>query len=240
MKNKKEKSILYLVVLGIIGALIGFIISISTRGFSLESLVTNIESTLVKNSHIIKIIFMVAYNLIGLYYYKKGKEKVNEGLEDDSIIDYRPLEISSNIFSTGVLIVILLDFLVISNLANNLELGIGIRYLNFGLTIIGLIVILFSAYMVKKIVNIYKSVDPMKKGDPYSMSFNKDWIESLDEREQLEIYKASYKSLQYIQYAILVFAVILIVLSAEINLTILPFLILITMTILIFIGTIKK
>lgn len=240
MKNKKEKSIWSLIGLGLLGALVGVLVAIFTRKVSIEAFFISLENLFIKNAVIITIIFLIIQLGLGIYYFKKGKEKVKVDLEKEDIIDYRPLEISSNIFSAGSVVLILLYFLLISNLVNSYEIGAEFRSLNFGIIVLNTISIFFSAFMIKKIINIYKFVDPMKKGDPYSLSFDKEWVESLDEREQLEIYKSSYKSLKYIQYAILIFAIILVVASTEMRITIIPFLILLTMIVLIFIGTIKK
>ncbi|TWI75324.1 uncharacterized protein DUF3169 [Desulfobotulus alkaliphilus] len=46
--------------------------------------------------------------------------------------------------------------------------------------------------------------DPVKKGDPMSFDFNRNWIESCDEAEQITIYKAAYKTFSFMKTALLI------------------------------------
>lgn len=54
--------------------------------------------------------------------------------------------------------------------------------------------------------------DPRLKGDPTTMRFHKDYVESCDEAEQLRIYKAGYQSYMFsrnVAFGLLIFTIVL-------------------------------
>lgn len=53
-----------------------------------------------------------------------------------------------------------------------------------------------SVLFQKKIINLEKEINPEKQGSVYDVKFKKIWLESCDEAEKFQIYKASYKSYQ--------------------------------------------
>ncbi|NLD17050.1 MAG: DUF3169 family protein [Tissierellia bacterium] len=66
--------------------------------------------------------------------------------------------------------------------------------------------ILISGLLQDKIVEFIKSYNPEKRGDLYTLKFQKDWMESSDEREKVEVYKAAYSSYKVTQI-VLIFGV---------------------------------
>ena len=56
-----------------------------------------------------------------------------------------------------------------------------------------LVIVALQMYCIKLIKVMY----PTKKGDPSSMKFQKEWIESCDEAEQHLIYKSAYKTYMF-------------------------------------------
>lgn len=63
--------------------------------------------------------------------------------------------------------------------------------------------ILISGLLQDKIVEFIKSYNPEKRGDLYTLKFQKDWMESSDEREKVEVYKAAYSSYKVTQIALI-------------------------------------
>lgn len=53
---------------------------------------------------------------------------------------------------------------------------------------------IYSGYWGVRFVKEVQKIYPDKKGDPSARRFTKEWLESCDEAEQEEIYKAAYKS----------------------------------------------
>jgi|GEM_PF-3046940 len=63
-----------------------------------------------------------------------------------------------------------------------------------------IIVTIISTLLEVKTINFVKKVNPEKKGDPLTVSFQQDWIQSCDEAERLTIYHACYKTFQFMKY----------------------------------------
>lgn len=54
-----------------------------------------------------------------------------------------------------------------------------------------------------RIVNFTKEINPEKKGSVYDLKFQKTWIASCDEAEQLQIYRAAFRAYTAMNYAAL-------------------------------------
>ena len=78
----------------------------------------------------------------------------------------------------------------------------------------------------KKIVDFIKSYSPEKRGNVFDLAFNKDWIDSSDEREKFEIYKAGYKSYENTKLALIGAMILLYTFSKESEAALLPFVVL--------------
>ncbi|MCM1084277.1 MAG: DUF3169 family protein [Clostridium sp.] len=63
-----------------------------------------------------------------------------------------------------------------------------------------IVIVEFVASMIiciglqKRAVNLVKVMNPEKNGSIYDMDFNKKWVESCDEAQQMVIYRSAYKS----------------------------------------------
>lgn len=91
------------------------------------------------------------------------------------------------------------------------------------------IIIFISAPVVfvliqKYIVDFIKSYSPEKRGNVLELAFNKNWIDSSDEREKFEIYKAGYRSYENTKLALLGDIILLYTFSNKVSL--LPFVLL--------------
>lgn len=60
-----------------------------------------------------------------------------------------------------------------------------------------------TVWFQKEIVNLEKEINPEKNGSVYDTGFHKKWMESCDESERLQIYKACYKSYKAVTYTCL-------------------------------------
>lgn len=70
-------------------------------------------------------------------------------------------------------------------------------WFEFAALLIGMIyTTVISVVFQKKIINLEKEINPEKQGSVYDVKFKKIWLESCDEAEKFQIYKASYKSFQ--------------------------------------------
>lgn len=57
-----------------------------------------------------------------------------------------------------------------------------------------LISLAWVCILQQKIVDLEKRINPEKKGSVYDVKFNKTWMDSCDEREQLLIFKSAYQA----------------------------------------------
>lgn len=55
-----------------------------------------------------------------------------------------------------------------------------------------------------KITRLIQAKDPMKKGDPTSIKFNKTYFESLDESEKNQVYQVTYHTFKFMEYTFIV------------------------------------
>ncbi len=57
-----------------------------------------------------------------------------------------------------------------------------------------ILTLLWIILMQQKIIDLEKQINPEKKGSVYDTKFNKKWMDSCDEREQLLIFKSAYQA----------------------------------------------
>ena len=74
----------------------------------------------------------------------------------------------------------------------------------FLISILAFLVIIFPGAMNEvKIFRMIQANDPMKKGDPTSLKFNKDYFSSLDEGEKTQVYQIAYHTYIFMEYALM-------------------------------------
>lgn len=77
-----------------------------------------------------------------------------------------------------------------------------------------------------RLVKYEKQMNPEKKGNIFSWNFNKEWLQSCDEREKLKLFRAAYYTHLSMQILYLVIFCVLILLSGIVKVGVLPFVIL--------------
>lgn len=82
---------------------------------------------------------------------------------------------------------------------------------------------LSSALSLNWLVEQIKRMNPEKKGNALTLSFNKDWIKSCDEQEKARTFEAAYQAYLYSQYLYGGIFVVLILLSTALDIGVLPF-----------------
>lgn len=79
-----------------------------------------------------------------------------------------------------------------------------------------------TAVLQKNLVNFTKEINPEKRGSVYDMNFRKKWIESCDESEKLQTYKASYHAMQTGSYTCIALWVVCMIGMTSWNFGIMP------------------
>lgn len=197
-KKKTAKGYRRMLITMLIGGLIGGVIGGVTAGFDITDKVVMIVSDLSKftseNYKVIMGILFLAFAAVNLaLFYKMSKSiKRMRAEDDDEKLDKMETAFSNDYDITSVinLIFYAIAFAMFAALVSNHANG------HFLIDVVFFIVyvVLYGVQNVA-VVNLYKKYDPMKKGNPSSLSFHKDWIESSDESEQLQMYKTGFETL---------------------------------------------
>lgn len=194
MKNKKNsniKFILAVILLMLIGGIAGGLGAKVSLGAKAYDLIEAFEAALVKNAMVIFLIVILGLILGSWILFFSGKKKVQDQLtRDDELIDDGLIGFASAINSTIIIIgvVLYLNF-VRSVFSYDLEaekfiLVTGVYFLSvFG-----------SALHEKKVLDFLKTYNPNLYANSLDLKFNGKYLDSVDEREKFEIYKAGYKA----------------------------------------------
>lgn len=79
-----------------------------------------------------------------------------------------------------------------------------VPWVKIAATFLGLIAVMVVTVIAQnRIVNFTKEINPEKKGSVYDLKFQKTWIASCDEAEQLQIYRAAFRAYTAMNYAAL-------------------------------------
>ena len=84
----------------------------------------------------------------------------------------------------------------------------------------------WTLFWVSRVVYYQKQMNPEKKGNILSWNFDKEWLASCDEREQLRSLRAGYYAYYYNQFINLIIFVILLCAANVYEMSNLPFVIL--------------
>lgn len=194
MKNKKNsniKFILAVILLMLIGGIAGGLGAKVSLGMKAYDLIEAFDAALVKNAMMIFLIVILGLSLGSWILFFSGKKKVQDQLtRDDELIDDGLIGFASAINSTIIIIgmVLYLNF-VRSVFTYDLEaekfiLVTGVYFLS----VIG------SALHEKKVLDFLKTYNPNLYANSLDLKFNGKYLDSVDEREKFEIYKAGYKA----------------------------------------------
>ena len=205
MKKNKKKTNSYiktgLILLGCVlaGALIGFgvaFVDIRAWGNTVNIFLDFIRENLLCTLSLLLILMAI----LGEFSLRKIKKLgVQMQQADDEVcdeIDYQ-LERASGI---GMVIQNIFTVLSIAALATGYSMDYIARLsteannlllISFIIFIVGCF---YEGYWQVRFVKLNQRIDPNKKGDPTSIKFQEQWLESCDEAEREIIYKSAYKT----------------------------------------------
>ena len=196
MKKHKNLIVYVLFVLGgaLLGGVVGYLMSGNEMSIRqvLESMGIWVQSQLLTIELVVVALSLVLF----VYYWKKamkmyGQFRLDE--EDDEALEQGDKALAISLGVTSVanqILTILLIFVVPAVLSD--RLGLVQMAILLGVFLVDTVVI--NTYLQRKVVEKTKEMNPEKKGDVLSTSFQKEWFNSCDEAEQLLIGKACYKA----------------------------------------------
>ena len=238
IKNKILKFILIFLISLLIGFLIGFSIGYIIYSLKIKSeifikfsnLMNKIPETIKSYGfYIISILLSIELFLGELFIYKMkilGNEII-KGIEDDNEADIKELKlsrygaISTSIISIVSVLIILIYAVSYTNI-NIKTINLSVWFL---LSIIFVISSFYEAIYLIRFVNLVIKVYPDRYGDPSSLKFTEQWVESCDEAEKAIIYRATFKSYTFIQKLIAFLLITLLITHIIFNTGILPIII---------------
>lgn len=204
MKSNKEhnnksaylKFALYIIASLLVGAMFGY--------FSADIRVDKIQDFVKDNAQkmaIVDTILFAVFNLVMaicafVFYFKEKNRYKTIGQTDESILDEIDYKLSIPLLLGNIALIVNFIFFSIGfyfdskyKLKGTWSTACVITDLS--IFIIGYVWILAVQNLS---VKLCKEINPEKKGNIFDKNFQKDWLNSCDEAQQLMVYKASYKS----------------------------------------------
>lgn len=193
MKSKRKIFLVKLIGIMAVGALIGSISSFLLKGEIILSVGETVKNLVLSNSFLIFIICTLFYKVICLILYFRGKSKIEKDLENDDIINDNSLSIGLSLSNVGFMFSIASFMVLASYTFSQMPSRSSMIQLVLGGVLLLISAITYSFYQ-QAVVNIIKSYNPSKYDDVLDFQFNKKWVETSDEREKYDIYKAGFKA----------------------------------------------
>ncbi len=182
-----------MVLIGLAGGVVGYLSSGYGLGYFLYDLVNSLDSFLGQHSLGVMISGIAGTAVLAWALYFIGKAQVNRQLknEDEDIKDVT-LGFSMLVNSWTIMIGMVM-FLIFARSLMNDRYALKDFNVAMGVFIVGF---LQTFVLSHKSVGFLKKYNPEKYVNTLDVKFRKKFMDSLDEREQLEVYRAAFKTQQ--------------------------------------------
>lgn len=201
-KRKTRKTTIVFLVMILVSGLLGGMMSVLI-GFNEEAVgkIGDIIQEGMKKGAFYVLPILGAFIILVAYVLYKKQVKRFQLLDEDDMESLNKIEwklgISISLLSLWTIIACLLYGLSIMGGAQKHIKEYGVRMLIS--SIFFLVSVFVAVFLQRRVVNFVKGMNPEKKGDVLSMHFQKEWINSCDELEKMQIYKSAYKSFTVMQ-----------------------------------------
>lgn len=195
-RNKKEKNAFVsmggkLLFGAVIGGIIGVLFGDRKMYGWIQSAANSFLEMIVINYVAVMVVLAIAMLILNLSCYVRLRAYCKEAVETDDeercdVLDDK-IEIITTVSLNGNGFFFILIFMIF---VLNYNLG-GVQGWST-ILLYFLPVLMYPLFYILTIGELKKH-DPSKSGNPGSMSFQKDWLESCDEAEQMQIYKLGYQ-----------------------------------------------
>ncbi len=223
-KTKKNKTTAFFFLYGLIGAAIGITLSITASFLNLQfsETLSAAYMGIQKASPWILAVFCIASMLAGWLPLARARSLSSlwDG-EDDAAYERidRLVNISLGIIGSATILGFVLFGLTTVSCRN----GFLNTTLFLALALFYVVVMFLFPFIQRRAVNLVKSLNPEKKGDPLELHFQKTWLESCDEQERMVVYRASYRAYSSLPFVASVVFCILFLAVFFLNIGFLPF-----------------
>lgn len=194
MKSKRKTFLAKLLGIMGIGAIIGALSNFVLKEDTILFLGEAVKNTIISNSFLIFITCTLAYQIICLILFIRGKSKIEKQLaNDEEIINDNALSIGLSLSNVGFMFSLSSFMVLASYIFSQVPSRNAMIQISLGGVLLIISVVTYSIYQ-QSLVTFIKSYNPPKYDDVLDLQFNKKWVESSDEREKYEIYKAGFKA----------------------------------------------
>ena len=230
MKKLKNNFTVRLILLMVLGALTGIFASRIQIDELLLSLNRNLEAFYFKHAFTIYLVLPLALTLLALGAYFRGKKQVTEDLDLDRDLLREGSIKQANLYIHLASVFNFFFFMLYmaSSLFRSPNQNPGVKTIFLSLVYF-IVLSVFLVYFQKRLVDFIHSYRPDLYSDTLSFSYAKKRLESSDEREQLEIYRAGYKAFTILMPSIGVCSLLLFFVSTVHFVGLAPFLLLLVL-----------
>jgi hypothetical protein len=210
-ENKKEdrsalkRYIVILIIAIIVGVIVGGVSNFVKESLT-ESIATGIMDFLTIIVPYANIVITIIGGILVVYLYKKSRNlfQVWDGENEEEINKVETI-LNYALWISSVVLIFSFFFFAVGvavNIGDPIEnkswMDIILWFIGFFMAII------FTTITQQRIVNFEKEINPEKQGSIYDLNFQKKWIDSCDEAEQLNLYKSAYKSFRVVNITCLI------------------------------------
>lgn len=198
-----RKYIVGLIICGFIGGIIGGLGSWAKEAGGFSLVINTLAEIMYTISPFIPFISVVISIIVITALYKKSRAQYaswdGEDEETMEVIEHRN---SIALIVTQIQMVVFYIFIAVGfySFDNSNKNGIFLT-LQIAFFVLGFLInTVFITASQQKIVNFEKEMNPEKNGSIYDAKFSEKWLESCDEAEKHQIYKAAYVSYKATSY----------------------------------------
>lgn len=193
-KKSLVKFIIIMICSGIVGGFIGFGTAFA-EDMKVTELVAAVAVKLLETiAPYANIVITVIAGIIVTVLYRQSRKLYAEwDEEDEDVMNRIEVKLGYALMLTAVVLIIGYMFFAVS--FGKMETSDEVNIVELICYMVGLIVVMvFTLFAQKKIINFEKEMNPEKKGSVFDMKFQKKWAESCDEAEMLQTYKSAFAS----------------------------------------------
>lgn len=212
-RRADKKALRSLILLTLAGAILGFGAGVASALWqdAYASAAQTCMSVMTMAAPYGNFVFTTIALIICIHWMRKGR-KLYESWdeEDEDVINEVEYMLSKAMALTSVNVILGFFFFGLGTYAANSEnvpkadtvillavAVLGLAYETVAMTV-----------LQKNVVNFAKEINPEKRGSAYDINFQKKWLESCDESEKLQTYKAGYHAMQTGSYTCIVLWVV--------------------------------